>query len=367
LKVDSKNYGRQYAPLLEEITAAIQNALLNEKPILGVSVAAFERDLAAAHGVGHAIGVGSGTDAIILTLGALGIGPGDEVITCSHTFSGVVSAILQCGATPVLVEPDEWFQLPVEGCKAAITDATKAILAVHFYGHPVDADGLAELACRNELLLVEDAAQAHGAQWNGKPIGSFGIATATSFHPSKNLGAFGDAGAILTNNTELAEKLRILRNLGKDGKYRFELIGPNSKLDTLQAAILVIKLRHLEAWVERRGELAAIYQKGLEGVGDMVLPKTHPKARHAWHLYVVRTKQRDALMAHLKKAGIKAGLHYPIPAHLQPSIAEKLGSLDLPIAAAWADEVLTLPLSHEHSDEELELVVEEVRNFFGES
>ena len=364
MKIPSKDYGRQYEPLLPEILTDIQKALLHDKPVLGEAVALFEQDFASYHGVAYAIGVGSGTDAIVLSLRAAGISKGDEVITCAHTFSGVLSAIIQSGASPILVEPDEYGQLDPDEVASKITPSTKAILAVHFYGHPVQADVLARIAADNQLVLIEDIAQAHGAKWKERSLGSFGAISALSFHPSKNLGAFGDGGAILTENKEMADQLRVLRNLGKSDKYQFDDIAPNSKLDTLQAIILRIKLKHLDSWVQRRTELANRYIRGLTGIGDLRLPKVHPDARPAWHLFVLRSKHREALQEHLKKAGIRTGLHYPIAAHQQPAIQKHLGQQSFPIAENWAAECLTLPLSHEHRDDEIDTVIHHIQRFF---
>lgn len=366
-KVETKSYTRQYAALWAELSPVLEQVIREDKPILGKAVARFEAALASVHGVAHAVGVGSGTDALILSLRALGVGEGDEVITGAHTFAGVVSAILQAGASPVLVEPDAYGLLGVAGAEAAITPRTRCILPVHFHGHPVDATGLRALADARGLVLLEDVAQAHGATWQGRPVGSFGHAAAMSFHPSKNLGAFGDGGAVLTDDGALAARLRILRNLGKDGKYDFAEVAPNSKLDTLQAALLEVKLRHLPAWVERRRALARRYLAGLEGVGDLELPRVHPDAEHAWHLFVVRTGRREALRAWLAGRGIRTSLHYPTPAHRHPAFAERLGAPSLPRAERLAERVLTLPLSHEHTDAEIDRVIEGVRDFFREA
>ena len=321
--------------------------------------------MAAYHDVAHSVGVASGLAAIELTLRELGVGQGDEVVTGAHTFTGVVSAIVLAGATPVLVDADALGLLPVDGALAAITPRTRAVLAVHLYGHPVvEIDRLAtELADRG-VHLVEDAAQAHGARWRSRPVGSFGVATALSFHPSKNLGAFGDGGAVLTRDALLAGRLRQARNLGKSGKYEFAAVARNEKLDTLQAALLEVKLRHLDRWVARRRALAARYRHGLEGVGDLVLPHEHADAQHAFHLYVVRSRQRERLRGHLAEAGIAAGLHYPIAVHRQQAHAARFVGQSFPAAERLADEVLTLPLSHEHEDDEIDRVIDAVRGFF---
>jgi len=366
MRVPTKDYARQYRAIWPEVIAELERCLLNEDPILGDSLTAFERELSSYHQVDHAIGLGSGTDAIVLALRELGVGAGDQVLTASHTFSGVVSAIVQAGADPLLVEPDpETGLLSAAGVANARSPRAKAVLAVHLYGAPVPVDELRTLCDRDGLLLLEDAAQAHGARWRDRPVGGFGRAGLLSFHPSKNLGAFGDGGAVLTNDAELAAHLRVVRNLGKSGKYEFERVAPNSKLDTLQAAILRVKLRHLDAWVERRRVLAARYAAGLAGVGDLRLPAEPAHGRHAWHLYVVQTERRDELRAFLDREGIRTGLHYPIAAHEQPALRDRFVGRDFPLASRLARTVVSLPLSHEHEDAEIDAVVAAIRRFFG--
>jgi dTDP-3-amino-3,4,6-trideoxy-alpha-D-glucose transaminase len=364
-EVPSKDYARQYRAIWPEIQAAIERALFHDDPILGDAVAQFEANLARYHGTATAVGVASGMAALELTLRELGIGPGDEVITGAHTFVGTVTAIVLSGATPVLVDADATTGLiDPEGVSRAITPRTRAILPVHFYGHPVDLTRLGEIAAAARVHLIEDGAQAHGAKWRGQPIGGFGVACALSFHPSKNLGAFGDGGAILTNDLALAERLRVTRNLGKSSKYEFSRVAGNNKLDTIQAAILDVKLRHLEGWIERRRQLATLYRAGLAGVGDLVLPYDHREARHAFHLYVVRTARRQELQRHLAAHGIRAGLHYPIAAHRHGAHAQRFAGQSFPVAERLADEVLTLPLSHEHEDVEIARVIDVVRGFY---
>jgi dTDP-3-amino-3,4,6-trideoxy-alpha-D-glucose transaminase len=363
--VRSKDYGRQYRLLWAELAPVLERSLLDDDPVLGDALARFEANLARAHQVAHAIGVGSGTDALIHMVRGLGLGAGDQVVTCAHTFSGVVSALIQAGVEPVLVDAERATGLlDVAAIERAVSPRTRAVLAVHLYGLPVELDGLTALCRGFGLILLEDAAQAHGARYAGRPVGGFGAAAALSFHPSKNLGAFGDGGAILTSSDELAARLRVIRNLGKTDKYRFGEVAPNTKLDTLQAAILDVKLRHLDRWVERRRELAARYRAGLTGVGDLELPGDHGPAIHAYHLYVVRTSRRDALRSHLAAHGIAAGLHYPIAAARQPAFAGRFRGEDFPVADALAESVLTLPLSHEHDDAEVDQVIARVRAFF---
>lgn len=360
----SKDYGRQYRLLWPEIARALERTFLEDDPILGDAVEHFEAALAAYHQTATAVGVSSGMAALELSLTGLGVGPGDEVITCAHTFTGVLSAIVLTGATPVLVDADESGLLDAGAVEAAFTARTRAILAVHLYGHSVDADRLAQVAAARGVHLIEDAAQAHGARWRGRPVGGFGAATALSFHPSKNLGAFGDGGAILTSDLELAARLRTARNLGKCSKYEFAEVARNTKLDTLQAALLLVKIGHLETWVERRRHLARLYHEGLNDIDDVILPTEHPDARHAYHLYVIRSPRRDELKQFLAARGIRTGLHYPVAAHRQPAHAARFAGQSFPVAERFAAEVLTLPLSHEHDEAEIARVIDGVREFF---
>ncbi|RME35204.1 MAG: DegT/DnrJ/EryC1/StrS family aminotransferase, partial [Thermoflexia bacterium] len=295
---------RQYAGLKEEIDAAIGRVLARGRFILGEEVATFEEEFAAACGVACAVGVASGTDALHLALRACGIGPGDEVITVSHTAVATVAAIELAGARPVLVDVDpRRYTMDPARVEERITPRTRAILPVHLYGCPADLAPLLEMARRYGLLLIEDCAQAHGARYRGRPVGSWGEIAAFSFYPTKNLGAFGDGGAVVTNDPTLAERVRLLREYGWARRYISHLRGTNSRLDELQAAVLRVKLRYLESWNARRREIAALYRELLsEGVArwGLVLPEEPPDARHVYHLYVVRTPHRDALREHLK-------------------------------------------------------------------
>jgi len=365
MAVPTKDYARQYRALWQELAPVLERTMLDDDPVLGDALERFEHKLARYHAVRHAVGMASGTDAIIHMVRALGLGAGDEVVTCAHTFSGVVSALIQAGVEPRLVDAEPGTGLlDVAAVERAVTPRTRAVLAVHFYGLPVDLAALAALCQARGLILLEDAAQAHGARFADRPVGGFGAATALSFHPSKNLGAFGDGGAVLTSSDELAARLRVVRNLGKADKYRFTEVAPNSKLDTLQAAILDVKLGHLDAWVARRRALAARYHAGLAGVGDLVLPGDHGPARHAYHLYVVRTARRDGLRRYLADHEIASGLHYPIAAARQLAFAARFASQQFPIADRLADTGLTLPLSHEHEDGEIDQVIARTRGFF---
>ena len=365
MRVRTKDYERQHRALWSELGPLIERVMFGDEPVLGEAVDRFEAHLARYFGAAHAVGMGSGTDAIIQMVRGLGLGAGDEVVTCAHTFTGVVSALIQAGVEPRLVDADAASGLlEVATVERALGPRTRAVLAVHPYGHPVELGPLAALCHERQVMLLEDAAQAHGARWAGRSVGSFGVAAALSFHPSKNLGAFGDGGAVLTQSDDLAAQLRIARNLGKADKYRFTAIAPNSKLDTLQAAILDLKLAHLDAWIARRRALAARYLAGLAGVGDLILPMTRAPAEHAYHLFVVRSERRDALRGYLAERSIGSSLHYPIAAPRQPALADRFRDQDFPVAERLADTVLSLPLSHEHTDEEIDAVIDTLRAFF---
>jgi len=341
---------RQIAALRPALDAAMAGVLSHGQFILGPEVAAFEREWAGFCGAPHAVGVGSGTDALHLILRALDIGPGDEVITVANTFIATAEAISYAGARPVLVDcrPDDYLIDPA-AVAAAITPRTRAIIPVHLYGQPADIPSLATLASRHGLALIEDAAQAHGATLSdGRPCGTLGVAAAFSFYPGKNLGAFGDAGAMTTADPALAQRLRLLRNWGSVVKYHHEVQGYNSRLDTIQAAILSVKLRHLAAWNDARRAAAAWYREELGDCPDLVLPTEAPwTERHVYHLFVVRltAHDRDAVARALAARGVQTVVHYPIPIHLQKAYAD-LGHRpgEFPCAEASARTILSLPM-----------------------
>jgi dTDP-4-amino-4,6-dideoxygalactose transaminase len=337
---------RDWPHLRDAALAAFERVAVTGAFSLGDELAAFEAEWAAYCGTAGAVGVSSGTAAIELALRALGAGPGREVVTVAHTFVATVEAIGATGATPVLVDIDPATRCIDAGAAvtaAAASSAVAAIVPVHLYGQPADVAPLRELCDREGLALVEDAAQAHGARYRGRRVGGLGRAGCFSFYPGKNLGAFGDAGAVVTDDPDLAERLRQLRDLGQARKYEHVLPGHNERLDTIQAAVLRVKLRRLDAWNEQRRAAAAAYADAL---GDLVLlPVTAPEREHVWHLYVVRSPKRDRLREELDRAGIATGLHYPRPVHLQPAFAP-LGHRegDFPAAEAWSRDGLSLPM-----------------------
>jgi dTDP-4-amino-4,6-dideoxygalactose transaminase len=348
----------QYRALQPDIDAAIARVIESGVFILGPEVSAFEMAFAAYCGAQHGVGVGSGTAALELALRGLGIGPGDEVITTALTFIATAEAISAVGATPVFADIDpRTYNLDPERVEAAVTAATRAILPVHLYGQPAAMDALAAIARRRGLKLVEDAAQAHGAMHRGWRVGSLGDVACFSFYPGKNLGCYGDGGAVVTNDDRLAARVRRLRDHGRTGKYVHEEIGFGHRLDALQAAILSAKLPHLDAANAARRRLAQRYQQLLAG-SELILPWEPDDVRGVYHLYVVRTPRRDQVLDSLHRQGIGAGIHYPLPLHLQPAYAGlgyRPGSL--PVTEAAAREVLSLPLYPEMTEEQQDLVV----------
>jgi len=356
--------GLQYRQLAAEIRPVLDQALEASDYILGEAVARFEQEFASYIGVDHAIGVGTGLDALRLALTACGIAAGDEVILPANTFIATAFAVSAVGATPVLVDCDEHtHQIDPSLVEAAITSRTKAIIPVHLYGHPADMPVLGVLARKHGLTVIEDAAQAHGARLGGRMCGSFGDAGCFSFYPAKNLGAFGDGGIVVTRDAALAERLRQLRNYGQRAKNEHAMLGINSRLDTVQAVVLRVKLRHLDAWNASRARHAAHYASRLAASG-LVLPATLEGADHVFHLYVVRSEQRDALRAHLDKAGIQTGVHYPVPIHLQAAYADlSRGRGSFPVAERLAQEILSLPMFPELAEEQIEMVCDAIARF----
>lgn len=345
---------------------ALDRVLQSGWLILGNEVASFEKAFAAYCGSAHAVGVGNGLEALHLVLRAWGIGAGDEVIVPSNTYIATWLAVSYAGATVVPVEPIEaTYNIDPVGIEAAITPRTKAIIAVHLYGQMADMDAIRAIAAKHDLKLLEDAAQAHGARWNGKRAGTTGDAAGFSFYPGKNLGALGDAGAVTTNDAELAHRLEMLRNYGSQRKYENEIIGFNSRLDELQGAFLSVKLARLDEDNARRGVIADRYNHGLAGLSGIELPFVHPSAEPVWHLYVIRTDRRDELQSHLRQRGIGTLIHYPIAPHMQEAYAD-LGFAKgrFPVSEAIHGQVLSLPIGPTMNDAEVDQVIGAVRAYF---
>jgi dTDP-4-amino-4,6-dideoxygalactose transaminase len=359
IKVPYLDLKAQYQGIKPEIDAAIARVLDSCQFVLGTEVAEFEKEFAAYCGAADCIALNSGTSALHLALLSAGIGPGDEVITVPFTFVASVAAIVYTGARPVLADIfPRTFTIDPAAIAALITPRTKAILPVHLYGHPADMDPIMEVARRHRLVVIEDAAQAHGAKYKGRSVGSIGHLACFSFYPGKNLGAYGEGGAVTTSNPEYAQTIRMLRDWGQDRKYHHVLRGFNYRMEAFQGAILRVKLRHLERWTEVRRLIASKYHQFLEDSG-LERPTEMPWARHVYHVYTLRTGNRDALQAALQKEGIEASIHYPLPVHLQPAYAD-LGYLRLafPQSEKAADEVLSLPLYPEMTDDQIHCVAQ---------
>ena len=368
-----------FAPTHQEIRPGLFEAMTrvldSNRFILGREVGVFEVKWAEYCDVGHAVGIGNGLDALYLILRAIGVGPGDEVIVPANTFIATWLAVTMCGATPVSVEPDsETFNIDPGLIRDAVTSRTKAIIAVHLYGQPADLDELVAVSTELGVSLVEDAAQAHGALYKGKRIGGHGVAAAWSFYPGKNLGALGDGGAVTTNDPELAAKVRLLSNYGSPAKYEHTVQGVNSRLDELQAAVLLEKLRVLDEWNERRGSIARLYTIGLEGFleknksnGDVKLislPVVPVWAKPVWHLYVIRVAQRDDFVSYLSAQGIETSIHYPIPPASQGAYKNLAIELKSGFSDRTAGELVSLPIGPHLNQDQAHLVVSVCQAFF---
>jgi dTDP-4-amino-4,6-dideoxygalactose transaminase len=356
----------QYLRIREAVDAAVARVVASTQFIGGEECRLFEAEFAAFCGARHAVGVANGTDALTVALRAYGVGPGDEVVTVANTFIATGEAILLNGARPVFVDVDEAsFTMDPAGLEAAISPRTKLILPVHLYGHPANVDAIAAVAARHRLPVLEDAAQAHGAEIGGRRAGSLGHAACFSFYPGKNLGAYGDAGMVTTNDADFAARVRQIANHG-GGTHKYDnvVVGTNSRLDALQAAVLRAKLPELERWTAERRERALAYARLLEGTPALTLPREQGWGRSAWHLYTLRARDRDGLQAHLSARGIATAIHYPRPIHLQPAMAAAGGKPgDLPVSERLSREVIQVPLYPELPLETLERVAGEIRGF----
>ncbi len=358
------NLKAQHHELKKEIASAIDHVLSRGDFILGADVSSFEEEFAAYCEVEHCVGVGSGLDALVLALKGLGIGQGDEVITAANTFIATALAIHHVGATPVLIDHDpKTFNLDPSKLSQAITSQTKAVVPVHLYGQPADMNRIEAIANEHGLKIVEDAAQAHGARYGEKRCGGLGQAAAFSFYPGKNLGGMGDGGAVVTNDENLASWLRSARNYGSQVKYSHEIRGFNSRLDTMQAAVLRVKLRHLDAWNARRREIASQYRELLQSSG-VVLPTEHREGEHIYHLFVVRCGNRDEVLSVLNERGVGAGIHYPTPIHRQAAFnGDCVVPNPLEYTATFCDEILSLPMCPYLSDADVETVSQIVTQY----
>lgn len=360
------NFEPMHKLIRSEIMQSFQDVYDANWFVMGKKLEAFEKEYAAFNDTKFSIGVSNGLDALHLALKALNVTKGDEVIVPSNTYIATALAASYVGATPVFVEPDQnTYNINPANIEAAITSKTKVIMPVHLYGQACDMDAIMTIAKKHNLFVVEDNAQAHGATFNGKITGSFGNANGTSFYPGKNLGALGDAGAVTTNDETIAKKIAMLRNYGSEKKYHNEEIGFNMRLDEVQAGFLSVKLKHLNEWTKQRKEIAKHYNEALKNVGDLVLPAVHANATHVYHLYVIKTKNRDGLQKHLSENGIGTLIHYPIPPHLQKAyqyLGFKKGSF--PIAEELADNCLSLPIWPGMTLDQVNTVAENIKKAF---
>ncbi|MBU4501417.1 MAG: DegT/DnrJ/EryC1/StrS family aminotransferase [Nanoarchaeota archaeon] len=363
MAVQYLNLKEQSLSLKEELKTAINRVIFkNSMFILGSEGKSFEKEFSAYCGVNHSIGVGNGTDAIYLALLAAGVKAGDEVITVTNTAIPTVSAISMTYANPILVDVDKYYQMDPEKVEEKITSKTKAIIPVHLYGHPTDMDHIMEIAKKHNLKVIEDCAQAHGTLYKGKQVGTLGDYGAFSFYPSKNLGAFGDAGMIITNSKEEAESLKMLRNYGQKERYYCYRRGVNSRLDEIQAAILRVKLKHVDSWNKNRRKLAKIYNESLKNV---ITPLEKDYAKSNYHLYVIRSSKRDKLREFLAKNKISTEIHYPVPIHKQEGYSE-LNQETLPNSEKFAKEIISLPMYPELKEEKVKEVADYINKFGGE-
>lgn len=355
----------QYKAIKTEVDNAVHAVLDSGDFVSGPFVASFEKNFAALHEAKYCVAVSSGTSALHIAMWALDIQAGDEVLVPTNTFIASAAAINMTGATPVFVDCDALYNIDPEKIEKAITKKTKAILVVHLYGQPAQMDKIKAIAEKHKLMVIEDCAQAHEAAYKGKPVGALGICGCFSFYPSKNLGAYGEGGAIVTNDEALYKKMLMIREHGSSKKYFHDILGHNYRMQGLQGAILDVKLKHLGEWTEKRRELANLYRKYLRGVTQIVLPEEMKDARHVYHLFVIRTTRRDELIDFLKQNEIYTGIHYPIPCHLQKCY-HYLGYKEnsLPVAEKYAKEILSLPMYPELTEEQIEYTANKIKEFF---
>lgn len=368
MKVPFVDLKTQYLSIKSEINDSIQNVLENTAFILGKSVKDFEDEFARVHDVKYCYGVSSGTDGNHMVLWALGIGPGDEVIIPANTFIATVWGATLCGAIPVFVDCEiDSYNIDPKKIEEKITKRTKAIIAVHLYGQSADMDHLNKIAKEHNLFIVEDCAQAHLAEYKQKRVGGLSRAASFSFYPGKNLGAYGEGGAVTTSDQELASKFKMMRDHGSDKKYYHEVYGHNYRMEGIQGAVLGVKLRYLDRWTQGRRNNASLYNELLKDVRDVITPKEMPYAKHVYHLYVIRTARRDELQKYLDAKGISTGLHYPVPLHLQKVFSNlnyKEG--DFPITEKLAKEILSLPMYPELTKDQIHYVCDSIKDFFNE-
>ena len=357
----------QYLSIKQEIDSAVQSVLSDTAFVGGKYVEAFEKAFATKYGVKHCISCANGTDAIYISLKAAGIGPGHEVITAANTFIATSEAITQTGARPVFVDIDECYHLDPSKIEKKITKKTKAVIPVHLYGQPAAIDRIKAICDRHGLIMIEDCAQSHFAHFNGQKTGTFGLAGTFSFYPGKNLGAYGDGGAIITDDDEFARRARLFANHGSVKKYIHEIEGINSRLDGLQAAILSVKLKYIEDWNKARHEHGLKYNELLSNIPEVKCPLIRPDSSHIFHIYCIRVRERERLIEHLKSRGISTNIHYPIALPFLPAYSYlKHKPEDFPVAHEYQRQILSLPMYPELTDKEIELISESIYNFYAD-
>jgi len=365
MKIPFVDLKTQYTSFKKEMDDAIHSVIDRTAFIKGPEIKEFEDAYAQAYGIKHCIAVANGTDAIYITLKMMDIGQGDEVITVANSWISTAETISQTGATPVFIDIDKYSTIDVNKIEERINPKTKAIIPVHLYGQPSDIIKIKNIADKYNLFIIEDCAQSHFAEFEGQKAGTFGDAATFSFYPGKNLGAYGDAGAIITNNDELAEKLRMYANHGALKKHNHKITGINSRLDTLQAAVLKIKLPHIHDWNNKRAKNAKYYDDILKGVGDVITPLKRENVKHVYHVYSIRTKHRNELMQFLKENNIGTAIHYPVAIPFMEAYKElNYQFSDLPNAATFQDEILSLPMYPELTKEMMDFVVDKIKDFF---
>jgi len=367
MRLNFVDLNAQYRTIKSEIDHAIQEVIHQSAFSAGPFVKSFEQNFAKTHQSKYCVGVNSGTSALHIALWALGIGTGDEVIVPSLTFIATAEAVSLCGATPVFADCDpDYYTIDPDDIEKRINSNTKAVLPVHLYGQPAKMDEIKAIADQHELLLIEDCAQAHLAEYKGKKVGTFGAAGCFSFYPGKNLGAYGEAGAVITDDDALYDRMLALRDHGSLKKYHHDLIGHNYRMDGLQGAVLDVKLKHLDAWTQARRKNAQVYRGCLEEIESLSLPIEMPDAVHVYHLFVVRAPHRDKLKMHLESHDIAVGIHYPIPCHLQNAYKMANSSI-CPVSERYAKEILSLPIHAEINKDDIRLIYEDIKTFYAGS
>lgn len=366
MRINFVDLKKQYLSIKDEIDAAIKEVIESSAFTSGPFVKSFEESFAKAHNAKYCAGLNSGTSALHIAMWALGIGTGDEVIVPTSTFFATAESVSLCGATPVFVDSEpEYYNIDPKKIENAITDRTRAVIAVHLYGQPARMDEIKAITDKYKLLLIEDCAQAHIAEYKGRAVGTFGVCGCFSFYPGKNLGAYGEAGAVITADEELYKKILVLRDHGSSVKYYHDYIGHNYRMEGIQGAVLEVKLKYLREWTEKRRKNAGLYNKYLSEIKEVSLPIAMPDVKHVYHLYVVRVPMRDELIKYLQGNEIYAGIHYPVPCHLQKAYSHlNQSKMSLPVAEKYAKEVLSLPMYPEMAEEDIQYVCNNIKEFY---